>query len=111
MRGRLFLCAARSYASRRHHPGHRHMIRLFLLLLAFAAAPAFAQELSPAESARVDRIVHEALSSTGVPSASIAIVRGGRIVVARAYGRQSPEIPTATPDALYQIASISKQFT
>jgi CubicO group peptidase (beta-lactamase class C family) len=32
-------------------------------------------------------------------------------VLARAYGRQSPDIATATPDALYPIASISKQFT
>jgi CubicO group peptidase (beta-lactamase class C family) len=87
------------------------MIRFLLALLAFVAAPAFAQSLSPAEAARIDHIVNEALTSTGVPSASIAVVRGGRIVLARAYGRQSPAIATATPDALYQIASISKQFT
>jgi CubicO group peptidase (beta-lactamase class C family) len=86
------------------------MIR-FLLILAFATAPAFAQDLTPAETARIDHIVDEALSSTGVPSASIAVVRGGRIVLARAYGRQSPEMATASPDARYQIASISKQFT
>lgn len=88
------------------------MIRRFLLILvAFTAAPALAQNLSSAETARIDHIVDEALTSTGVPSASIAVVRGGRIVLARAYGRQSPEIATATPDALYPIASISKQFT
>ena len=87
------------------------MIRFLLALLAFVAAPALAQDLSPTESARIDHIVDEALSSTGVPSASIAVVRGGRIVLARAYGRQSPSMATATPDALYQIASISKQFT
>ena len=87
------------------------MIRFLLVLLAFAAAPALAQDLTPAETARIDRIVDDALTSTGVPSASIAVVRGGRIVLARAYGRQSPAIATATPDALYPIASISKQFT
>jgi CubicO group peptidase (beta-lactamase class C family) len=87
------------------------MIRRLVLLLAFVATPAFAQDLSPAETARIDTIVNEALTSTGVPSASIAVVRGGRIVLARAYGRQSPDIAMATPDALYQIASISKQFT
>jgi D-alanyl-D-alanine carboxypeptidase len=87
------------------------MIRFLLFLIAFTAAPALAQDLSPAEAARIDRIVNDALTSTGVPSASIAVVRGGRIVLARAYGRQSPDIATATPDALYPIASISKQFT
>lgn len=87
------------------------MIRLLVLLFAFAAAPALAQGLTAAETARIDGIVNEALTSTGVPSASIAVVRDGRIVLARAYGRQSPTIATATPDALYQIASVSKQFT
>ena len=88
------------------------MIRfLAAFLLVFAAGPAFAQDLTPAETARIDALVNEALTSTGVPSASIAVVRGGRIVLARAYGRQSPTIARATPDALYQIASISKQFT
>jgi CubicO group peptidase (beta-lactamase class C family) len=87
------------------------MIRCLLAALVFLAAPAFGQQLSPAETARIDRLVDEALTSTGVPSASIAVVRGGRIVLARAYGRQSPTIAAATPDALYPIASISKQFT
>ena len=84
---------------------------LAAFLLVFTAAPALAQDLTPAETARIDALVNQALTSTGVPSASIAVVRGGRIVLARAYGRQSPQIATATPDALYQIASISKQFT
>jgi D-alanyl-D-alanine carboxypeptidase len=84
---------------------------LLLILAALAPAPAAAQPLTPAETARIDRIVADALRSTGVPSASIAVVRDGRIVLARAYGRQSPQIATATPDALYPIASISKQFT
>ena len=87
------------------------MIRFLLAFLVFVAAPAMAQEFSPAETARIDGIVNEALTATGVPSASIAVVRGGRIVLARAYGRQSPDIAVATPDALYPIASISKQFT
>lgn len=70
-----------------------------------------AQTLSPAETTEVDRIVTETLAKTGVPSASIAVVRGGKIAFARAYGKQSDAIPVARSDALYQIASISKQFT
>ena len=108
--GGSFHCAGRPYASG-CSTGTNLMIRNLLVLLAFAAAPALAQELSPAHTARIDRLVGEALTSTGVPSASIAVVRDGRIVLARAYGRQSPDIATATPDALYPIASISKQFT
>ncbi|MBN8807233.1 MAG: beta-lactamase family protein [Sphingomonas sp.] len=85
----------------------RHLIAL----LAFVAPPALAQDLTPTDTARVDAIVGDVLAKTGVPSASIAIVRDGKIVLAKAYGKQSETL--ATPDAArpYQIASISKQFT
>ena len=75
-----------------------------------AAAPASAQSLTPQEVARVDSIVATRLASSGVPSASVAIVRGGKIVFARAYGKQSETMPVPRDDAPYQIASISKQF-
>lgn len=91
------------------------MLRTFLPLFALLLpAPALAQQagdLTPAERAAVDRVVATNLASSGVPSASIAIVRDGRIVYAHAYGRQSDAIPVARADAPYQIASISKQFT
>ena len=80
------------------------------LALLCAAPAAFAQALTPAETAQVDTIVTDTLAKSGVPSASIAIVRGGKIVYARAYGKQS-ETGATRDDAPYQIASISKQFT
>ncbi|MEO9131384.1 MAG: serine hydrolase domain-containing protein [Sphingomonas sp.] len=76
----------------------------------FAAAPASAQSLTAQEVARVDRIVTQRLATSGVPSASVAIVRGGKIVFAKAYGKQSETMPVPRDDAPYQIASISKQF-
>lgn len=85
--------------------------RLALLPLVLFATPAVAQDLTPQESAQVDKVVTDALDATGVPSASIAIVRGGRIVLAKVYGKASEAIPLATPDLPYQIASNSKQFT
>ncbi|MEG3159614.1 serine hydrolase domain-containing protein [Sphingomonas sp. LB2R24] len=87
---------------------------MILRLLAAAAllpAPAIAQSLTPAETAQIDTLVTGALDDTGVPSASIAVVRGGRIVFAKAYGKPSEAIATADPKLPYQIASISKQFT
>ena len=86
-------------------------MRLLPLALLFVAAPAIAQDLTATESAKVDTIVTDTLARNGVPSASIAIVRGGRIVYAKAYGKQSETIATPRADAPYQIASISKQFT
>ena len=53
------------------------------------------------------------LQQTGVPSASIAVVRDGRIVYAQAYGgaELGPKLLPARPAMRYAIGSISKQFT
>jgi CubicO group peptidase (beta-lactamase class C family) len=82
-----------------------------LFALTAIASPALAQDMTPTEIAKVDTIVTDTLAKSGVPSASIAIVRGGRIVFAKAYGKQSETITVGRADAPYQIASISKQFT
>ena len=87
------------------------MIRLCLAAaLALLPFPALAQDLSPAETARVDAIVTAALAKTGTPSATVAIVRGGRMVYAHGWGKASETLP-ATAALPYQIASNSKQFT
>jgi len=88
------------------------LLRSTLTMVAlFAATPAFSQALTAEERAQVDRIVTDTLKATEVPSASIAVVRGGEIVFAKAYGKQSEAMPTPRDDAPYQIASVSKQFT
>ncbi|MBI0474689.1 class A beta-lactamase-related serine hydrolase [Sphingomonas sp. MA1305] len=84
---------------------------LIVAALVAAPAPALAQALTPDESAKIEKIVADTLRDTGVPSASVAVVRDGRIVLAKAYGKQSETAGTADPKAMYQIASISKQFT
>jgi CubicO group peptidase (beta-lactamase class C family) len=88
----------------------RFVRSLLAALVLFAASPAFAQALTPAETAQVEKIVVDTLAATGTPSASIAIVRGGQIVFAKAYGKQSETMAAPNADAPYQIASISKQF-
>ncbi len=87
------------------------MLRYSAALLALAAAvPATAQPLTAAEITQIDRAVAKALADTSVPSASLAVVRDGKIVLTKAYGKAS-ETLTAQPDLPYQIASNSKQFT
>jgi hypothetical protein len=80
-------------------------MRFLPLALLLVATPALAQDLTPAETTKVDSIVSETLARNGVPSASIAIVRDGKIVFAKAYGKQSETIATPRSDAPYQIAS------
>jgi D-alanyl-D-alanine carboxypeptidase len=86
-----------------------------LLLFAVALLPAAAgaqTPLSPDAKAKIDTVVNQVLSSTKVPSASIAIVKDGRIAYLQAYGlaRLSPPME-ATPQMQYSVGSISKQFT
>jgi CubicO group peptidase (beta-lactamase class C family) len=90
-----------------------------LSVLALAAIETRAQTiaaLDPTLQHRVDRIAAQVLEQTGVPSASVAVVKGGKLVYTHAYGKarlatsKSPAI-AATPEMRYSIGSISKQFT
>jgi D-alanyl-D-alanine carboxypeptidase len=67
---------------------------------------------SAVDAATVDLVVAEWLASTGAPSASIAIVQGGRLAYAKAYGaaRLNPKVPS-TAATRYAIDSVSKEFT
>ncbi len=82
------------------------------LLLALASTAAFARDTLPSGlAAKIDRIARDALAKSGVPSASIAVVRGGELVYTKAYGdaRLDPRTP-ATSAMRYSIGSISKEF-
>jgi len=61
---------------------------------------------------KIDEIANNALSVTGVPSASLAVVKDGKIAYTQAYGdaRLDPKT-SAKPQMRYSIGSISKQFT
>ncbi len=75
-------------------------------------SPARSRPFPKTRKSRIDVAVNQVLSSTKVPSASIAIVKDGRIAYLQAYGlaRLSPPME-ATPQMQYSIGSISKQFT
>jgi CubicO group peptidase (beta-lactamase class C family) len=74
------------------------------------------ENIDPALRGRIDRIASQVLEQTGVPSASVAVVKGGKLIYTHAYGSarlatdNTPAVP-ATPDMRYSIGSISKQFT
>ncbi len=60
----------------------------------------------------VDAAVTEVLARSGVPSASVAVVKDGAVVYEHAYGNARLDPPlAATPQMRYSIGSISKQFT
>ena len=90
------------------------LIAVACLALTFAvpAAARAPQGVTPALAAAIDRQAQAVLAKTRVPSASIAVVKGGKIAYVRAYGaaRLEPRL-AATPATRYAIGSISKQFT
>jgi CubicO group peptidase (beta-lactamase class C family) len=99
----------------RAKPPHTIMISrnfLSLVLVLVSSASARAQSADPRLESKVDSIASQVLQNTGVPSASVAVVQHGRLVLAKAYGlaKLDPQIQ-ATRDMRYGIGSISKQFT
>lgn len=82
-------------------------------ILVRPAPLAYAQVQLPVElRQKIDKVATDALAKTGVPSASVAVVKDGQIAYLRAYGnaRLDPATP-AKPEMRYSIGSISKQFT
>ena len=65
--------------------------------------------IDPALKSRIDQIAAGVMKQRGVPSASVAVVKGGKLVYTHAYGLAhiSPDKP-ATPDMRYSIGSVSK---
>src|ERR1043165_1681402 len=82
------------------------------LVATLPCAVAASQSLTAAERAKVDSIVTAELKASGAPSISIAIVKGGVLAYANAYGtaRLTPPLK-ATPAMRYSIGSVSKQIT
>jgi CubicO group peptidase (beta-lactamase class C family) len=87
-----------------------------IVAVAVATQAQTVENLEPAIKSRVDRIAAQVLEQTGVPSASVAVVQGGKLVYTHAYGNArlatdlAPAV-AATPEMRYSIGSISKQFT
>ena len=86
------------------------MIKSALALLAAVSAPAIAQPITAAQVSQIDQLVTKTLADTAVPSAEIAVVRDGKVVLDKAYGKANEGLP-ASAALPYQIASNSKQFT
>lgn len=87
----------------------------FALLVVAAGIPQAAEAQSGATSALTaeeEATIARMLKGSGAPSVSIAIVEGGKLAYAKAFGEASlsPE-RAADTDTRYAIGSISKQFT
>jgi D-alanyl-D-alanine carboxypeptidase len=87
-----------------------------VLLLCIASLTSFgrAQETGPVESGAggVDAYVQRVMAKRHIPGASVAVVKDGKVVLAKGYGLASVELGVpATADTVYQLASVTKTFT
>jgi CubicO group peptidase (beta-lactamase class C family) len=88
-----------------------------LAALAVVLAPAGALgQVAPAATAspaaEVDAYVEKALKDRSLPGASVAVVKDGKVVLAKGYGLSDVAKGTkATEHTIYQLASVTKPFT
>jgi CubicO group peptidase (beta-lactamase class C family) len=67
---------------------------------------------SVAHADRIDDYVRSQMLAQGIPGLSIAVVKNGQIVKAEGYGYANIEQKTpASPQTMYKLASLTKQFT
>ena len=65
-----------------------------------------------ARADEVDEYVKAFINQRNIPGLSLAVVRDGKLVKAAGYGLANLELNVpATPETVYEIGSISKQFT
>ena len=64
------------------------------------------------ELASFDRVLTDLMRKWGIPGGAIAVVKDGRLVLARGYGYSDAAAKEpVSPDALFRIASVSKPIT
>jgi D-alanyl-D-alanine carboxypeptidase len=90
--------------------------RLAVVFLSAAASSLAAQQRSTISRAdftrRADSLVNAYLASSGAPSAAVAVLRGSDTLVFKGYGLADiPASRAATATTVYEIGSITKQFT
>jgi CubicO group peptidase (beta-lactamase class C family) len=63
-------------------------------------------------TADVDSVVQKAIDAKNIPAAGVAIIRDGKVILAKGYGSADIDSNTlANENTEFQIASVTKQFT
>ncbi|HTV01070.1 MAG TPA: serine hydrolase domain-containing protein [Luteitalea sp.] len=96
----------------------RRLAAFFLAVLvvglspSWAAAQARPRPASTAQVADIDAFVARQMKARHIPGVSIAVLRDGAVVLTKGYGLADVEntVP-ATESTMYQLASVTKQFT
>jgi CubicO group peptidase (beta-lactamase class C family) len=78
----------------------------WLIALALCHAPHLG-----AQADRVDRFIEDRMRAQRIPALSLAVIKDGKTIKAAGYGVADRKLQTpATPETVYKIGSVSKQF-
>lgn len=89
----------------RTHGASRYVFCLLFLMFALAAR---ANDLEQ----KIDALVRAEMEQGNIPGLSVAVVKEGKPILTKGYGKAHVELDVpATADTVYQLASVSKQFT
>jgi CubicO group peptidase (beta-lactamase class C family) len=90
----------------------RNLLTVFAVGLAALATPALSQPLNAATQRAIDAAMQASITSGWTAGGAVAVMRHGKVVFARGYGMANLETGTpATPDSVFRIGSLTKQFT
>lgn len=91
----------------------RRIALVLTISIAFPPSRAVAQPPSlPTLTARIDSAAQDWVAKRVVPGVSIAVSRGGETVYAKAFGQADLELGVPVrPETVFEIGSITKQFT
>lgn len=85
---------------------------MFAVGLAAVAMPALAQPLTASTQKAIDAAMQAPIASGWTAGGAVAVMRHGKVVFSRGYGSANLETGTpATPDSVFRIGSLTKQFT
>jgi D-alanyl-D-alanine carboxypeptidase len=81
--------------------------------LAFSApASSIARGITPAAEAKIDAGANQDVDSGRVAGVAVAVLRGGKLVFAKGYGRANLELAApVSARTVFRIGSLTKQFT
>jgi D-alanyl-D-alanine carboxypeptidase len=84
-----------------------------LLLPGLAGAQAAPAAGPPVDqAAAVDALVQKTMDARQIPGVSVAVIKDGKVVISKGYGLSDVEKGIkATEQTVYQLASVTKQFT
>jgi CubicO group peptidase (beta-lactamase class C family) len=85
---------------------------LFALSAMLATCTTTTDSSAATPSDAVDNYIVEQMKKDNIPGLALAVVKGGKIVKAKGYGLANLELQVpATADTVFEIGSITKQFT